>query len=212
MTAFMRGTCPWWSAPKKLVQDDGQLLWIDAEGRDDRLHARHVPMVGRSPHVYHPVKSPIDELVVVVRDVCREVRRPTTPGPDHNVVYYVQYAHARIQSILRAAAEQGIDFSDGDLQLLRQSQEAELAKKILDLPEIVAIAAKKLDPTALPYYAYELARVFQAYYENKDECRVLSEDPTHLPLSKARLKLVDAARIALANTLGLMGMSAPERM
>jgi len=129
-----------------------------------------------------------------------------------NPVYYVQYAHARIRSILRAAEEQGIDFADGDVSLLRHPQESELVKKILELPDVVALAAAKLDPTPLPYYAYELARVFQAYYENKDECRVLSDDPAHLPLSKSRLKLVDAARIALANALGLMGMSAPERM
>lgn len=126
-----------------------------------------------------------------------------------NPVYYVQYAHARIASILRLAGERKIDFSDGDLRLLKEPREFELIRKVIDLPEVVANAADRMEPTQLPYFAYELARVFQAFYE---ECRVLSDDPDHLPLAKARLKLVDAARISLARALGLMGMTAPEQM
>ena len=168
----------------------------------------------------------VRELVEEVgRDACRYIFLSRTPDSQmefdldlavrqspQNPVYYVQYAHARIASILRIAADRGIDFSDGDVSLLTHTLELALIRKVIELPEVVFVAAERLETTQLPYYAYELARVFQSYYDNKDECRVLSDDPGHMPLSKARLKLVDAARIALARSLSLMGMSAPERM
>ena len=74
---------------------------------------------------------------------------------------------------------------------------------------MIVSSAERVEATQLPYYAYELARAFTGFYE---QCRVLSEDPDDLPVSRARLQLVDAARIALARTLSLMGMSAPEKM
>ncbi|NQU96116.1 MAG: arginine--tRNA ligase, partial [Chloroflexi bacterium] len=126
-----------------------------------------------------------------------------------NPVYYVQYAHARLCSILRTAAERGLSFEDGDVGLLGQPQEFELIRELIALPEVVHSAARWLEPHRLAHYAMDLARALQRYYE---ECRVVSSTPGEEPLSKARLKLVDAARIALARTLSLMGMSAPETM
>lgn len=123
-----------------------------------------------------------------------------------NPVYYVQYAHARIASIVRLAEERGIDFSDGDVSLLTSEPELDLIRQMLRLPELVEIAAKNLEPHHLPHYAQELAGVFHVFYK---QCRVVSEDEQ---LSKARLKLVNAARIVLANTLAMMGMTAPEQM
>ncbi|NQW16168.1 MAG: arginine--tRNA ligase [Chloroflexi bacterium] len=126
-----------------------------------------------------------------------------------NPVYYVQYAHARISSMLRSAAEQGVDSSDADLSLLTHAAELALIHQIIDLPEVIALSAERTEATQLPYYAYELARAFSTFYEH---CRVLSENEEDLPVSKARLQLIDATRIGLARTLKLMGMSAPEKM
>jgi arginyl-tRNA synthetase len=123
-----------------------------------------------------------------------------------NPVYYVQYAHARIAGILMFAAERGVDYADGDVSLLTHPAEMALIRKMLLLPELVEGVARTLEPHHLPHYAVELATVFHDFYE---KCRVVSDDE---PLTKARLKLVAACKTALARTLGLMGVSAPERM
>ncbi|MBI2863435.1 MAG: arginine--tRNA ligase [Chloroflexi bacterium] len=123
-----------------------------------------------------------------------------------NPVYYVQYAHARIASILRTAAEKGIGYEDGDVDLLSTEPELTLIRKMLEFPELVELAAVNLEPHHLPHYSQELAGIFHSFYK---QCRVISEDDQ---LTKARLKLVHAAKIALANALDLMGMTAPERM
>ena len=123
-----------------------------------------------------------------------------------NPVYYVQYAHARIAGILAHAAERFPDFSDGDVSLLTHESELALIRKMLLLPELVESIAVSLEPHQLPYYAVELATAFHDFYE---KCRVVSDDTA---LSKARLKLVAAAKLALGRALDLMGMSAPERM
>ena len=126
-----------------------------------------------------------------------------------NPVYYVQYAHARIAGILRNAREREMDWSDGDVSLLTNPNEFSLIRKMVLLPELVESMARKLEPHPLPHYALDLATAFHWFYER---CRVLSSDPAHGELSKARLKLVEAAKTILARTLDLMGMSAPERM
>jgi len=124
-----------------------------------------------------------------------------------NPVYYVQYAHARIASILKLAAEKKIDYADGDVSLLTSEPEQSLIRKMLLLPEVVEMAAKSLGPHHLTYYAQELATVFHSFYK---QCRVISGDDARL--SKARLKLVVAAKIALSRCLNLMGMTAPDTM
>ena len=123
-----------------------------------------------------------------------------------NPVYYVQYAHARIASILRLAQEKGIDCGDGDVSLLTTEPELALIRKMLLLPEMVEVVAQTLEPHHLAYYALDLATVFHSFYK---QCRVVSEGEM---LTKARLKLVEAAKITLAKTLNLMGMSAPDKM
>ncbi|MBL7183615.1 MAG: arginine--tRNA ligase [Anaerolineae bacterium] len=126
-----------------------------------------------------------------------------------NPVYYVQYGHARIASILRYATERVPDFADGDVLLLRHPAELALIRHMLLLPEVVEQAVENLAPHHLTYYAQHLASVFHSFYK---ECRVVSSDPAEAELNKARLKLVSAAKIVLAKTLRLMGMTAPERM
>ena len=123
-----------------------------------------------------------------------------------NPVYYVQYAHARIAGILRTAQERNVDHSQGDVSLLTTAAELDLIRKILQLPEVVETVAVSLEPSFLPYHARDLATAFHNFYER---CRVVSDDTA---LTAARLKLVEASKIALARCLSLMGMSAPERM
>ena len=126
---------------------------------------------------------------------------------EENPVFYVQYAHARISSILRKAG--GLPFEQGNVSLLTSGPEQALLRALLHLPEVVRVAAAELAPHALTYYAQELAGIFHGFYR---DCRVVSSDPADREISLARLKLVDAARIVLARTLHLMGMSAPEAM
>lgn len=126
-----------------------------------------------------------------------------------NPVYYVQYAHARIASILRLAQERGIDFTEGDVSLLRHPAEMTLIRKMLLLTEMVEMAAQNLEPHHLPYYALDLATAFHSFYK---QCRVVSRSPKDLPLTKARLRLVLSNKTVLANTLRLMGIAAPEQM
>ena len=121
-------------------------------------------------------------------------------------MYYVQYAHARIASVLRLAQERGIDWSAGDVALLGHEAELALIRKMLLLPELVEVAAQTLAPHTLPHYAQDLATAFHNFYE---QCRIVSDDAA---LTAARLTLVEAAKITLARTLALMGMSAPEHM
>ena len=128
---------------------------------------------------------------------------------NENPVYYVQYAHARIAGILRQAEERQVTWAEGDLALLTDDAELALVRKMLLLPELIDVIAITLAPHSLPHYAMELATAFHWFY---DHCRVLSSDPADMPLTKARLKLVQAAQIVLARTLSLMGMSAPDEM
>jgi len=123
-----------------------------------------------------------------------------------NPVYYVQYAHARISSILRLAEERGIDYSRGDVSLLASEPELTLIRRMTRLPEIAELISDTLEPHHLPYYAQDLATVFHSFYK---QCRVVSKNQE---LTQARLKLVKAAQIVLARTLHLMSMKAPESM
>lgn len=123
-----------------------------------------------------------------------------------NPVYYIQYAHTRTCGVLRYAKGKGITFDDGDTSLLTSESELDLIKKMVLLPEVIEAAAKTLEPHHLVYYAIDLATVFHSFYK---QCRIISEDSK---LTKARLKLVTAAKIVLGKTLALMGLNAPETM
>ena len=123
-----------------------------------------------------------------------------------NPVYYVQYAHARICSILKLAEEKGIEFDDGDVSLLTSEPELTLIRKMLLLPELVELVAHSLEPHHFAHYAQDLATVFHSFYK---QCRVVSGDTA---LTKARLKLVAAAKTVLVRTLHLMGINAPYTM
>ena len=126
-----------------------------------------------------------------------------------NPVYYVQYAHARIASILKKAQAEGFGAEGGDVSLLTSPGDLALIRKMLELREIIAKCATDLTPHHLPHYAQELAATFHAFYR---DCRVVSSLPEDAGLTRARLKLVLAAKTILARTLHLMGMNAPESM
>jgi arginyl-tRNA synthetase len=126
-----------------------------------------------------------------------------------NPVFYVQYAHARISSLLRQAAQEGLApraDASVDLTRLQDPSESELLRKLAFLPEEIAGAALAREPHRLTRYVLDLAALFHKFY---DSCRVLGAEPE---VRDARLVLVDATRIVLRNALGLVGVSAPERM
>ena len=126
-----------------------------------------------------------------------------------NPVYYIQYAHARISSIIRLAEQSRIDIEDGDVELLTNPAEIALIKKILTLPELIESIAINLEPHHLAHYSQELATAFHWFYR---QCRVISTDVGDENITKARAKLVKASGIALKRCLQLMGMTAPETM
>jgi len=126
---------------------------------------------------------------------------------EKNPVYYIQYAHARICSILRKCGKSEIrDPKSENLKLLNHPSELELIKQLIRLPEIIGDTAKDCQVQRLPQYAVDLATVFHQFYR---DCRVLTEAR---PLQEARIGLILATRIVLENTLNLMGISAPEKM
>lgn len=126
-----------------------------------------------------------------------------------NPVFYIQYAHARICSIYRELAQRGItlpDIAELNVNKLTETNEAKLAKVISRMPEEISKAAAELAPHRIAYYATELAESFHAFYNSS---RIIGVEEETM---KARLLLVEAARIALKNLLDLMGISAPEKM
>jgi arginyl-tRNA synthetase len=124
-----------------------------------------------------------------------------------NPVYYVQYAHARIASILRKAAEAGLGPSSSVSGLLGGAPEASLARALARLPEVVEDAVWAEETVGVTSYATELATTFHAFYR---DARVV--DPSEPDRSAARLALAVATKTTLANALGLLGISAPESM
>lgn len=130
-----------------------------------------------------------------------------------NPVYYVQYGHARICSILRKAAELGFDtaaLADGPLDLLTHEKEGDLIRTLGEFPEVVATAATLREPHRIARYAEELAAVFHRFY---DQCQVLPKAGEETePIHSARLALASATRQVMANALTMVGVSAPEKM
>ena len=123
-----------------------------------------------------------------------------------NPVYYVQYAHARIASIFRTAVERGLSSAGADVALLTEDAELDLVRLILRFPELVEEIREKRNVHLLTGYGLELAGAFHAFYKAN---RVVGDDEAK---SKARLRLVEAVGLTLRQTLGLLGVSAPESM
>jgi arginyl-tRNA synthetase len=167
---------------------------------------------------------PMEELLDEVgRDAARFfflMRSPETPmdfdldlaklETNENPVYYVQYAHARICSLLDRAAAEGVELDSSeqpiDCSFLSHDKEEELMRRFAEFPHEVAEAAKNLEPQRITAYCRELATTFHAFYT---ECRVLGEEPQ---LTQARLALCRVTQQLLRRALKLLGVSAPRQM
>ncbi len=132
-----------------------------------------------------------------------------------NPVYYVQYAHARICSIFRKAAQSNINYrfpKEEELNLLKLPEEIELIRKVTEFPYVLKDIASSFEAHKLTYYLTSLASAFHKYFNlgtNSPEKRVISDDKN---LTIARLSLIESVRIVISNGLYLLGVKAPEKM
>lgn len=212
-----------WGYPDALEVVLGQLVNLLRDGEPVRMSKRTGEMVtfqelidevGVDATRYLMLSKSADQAIDFDIEVAKK-------QDSSNPVYYVQYAHARICSILRKAgeargmnvesagieeivAELGLD--DIDLSPLAHESELALMRKMADFSDLVAGAARDRAPFRLTHYAQELAGLFHSFYGN---CHVLGEEES---VEKARLALVDSTRIVLALSLDLLGVSASERM
>jgi arginyl-tRNA synthetase len=196
--------------PERLVIILYQMVNLKRGGEDVRMSKRTgefvtlrelMDDVGSDPIRFMLLTRTVDATVDFDLDLAVE-------QSDKNPVYYVQYAHARICSILRHARELGWDTeAPADVALLQDKSELALLRKMLEQSEVLSLAARQRAPHHLTFYALELAGVFHGFYR---DCRVV--DAEHVELTRARLALVKAARIALARVLELLGVASPERM
>jgi arginyl-tRNA synthetase len=190
----------------------GQLVRIVRAGRELRLSKRAGTMLtleevvdaaGVDPLRYTLSRYPVDSPLTI------DVDQITKQASD-NPVFYVQYAHARLASILRNADELGVDRGLLRPELLAHERESLLLGALGEFPRVVATAAELREPHRIARYLEDLAGSFHKFY---DECRVLPVgDEQATDLHRARLWLVAATRVVVANGLALLGVSAPERM
>ena len=126
-----------------------------------------------------------------------------------NPVFYIQYAHARLCSILKKADEKHLNFETKKLLSLETTEEINLAKKISEYPELLHRVSKNYGVHELTFFALELSQLIQKFYEKN---RVFDNDSNDIEITKSRLLITKASKITLANLLSLMGMSSPEEM
>ncbi|MBF7095522.1 arginine--tRNA ligase [Alkalibacter mobilis] len=124
---------------------------------------------------------------------------------NENPVFYVQYAHARISSILRQV-EEDLGKIDADFTLLKEKEEKELIRILAEFPFEIITSVEKMDPSRITRYAMDVASNFHSFY---NACRVRNDD---LKLMKARVELVSAVKVVLKNITEILGIKAPERM
>lgn len=192
----------------------GQLVKILQDGEELKLSKRAgtivslrelIDLIGVDPLRYTLIRYPSDSPLTL--DVAEMTRQS-----NDNPVYYVQYAHARLSSILRNAADLGVtvDAEGYDPSLLAEEREGQLLRALAELPRVVARAAELREPHRVARYLEDTASTFHKFY---DVCRVLPQgDEEVSDLHRARLVLVAATRQVIANGLGILGVSAPERM
>jgi len=192
-----------------IVKNGELVMSSKRKGNILELKADLIDEIGKdAARFFFLMRSPHSAL-----DIDMDLARKTDKD---NPVYYVQYAHARIvQAIDRAREEKSVSVpaaADADLSLLTEDTEADLIKKLSELPNEIAQSASEYAPQRLVQYARDLAAVFHSFYDAGNRTpalRVVCDDPETL---KARLVLVHATQIVLRNTLSLLGLSAPERM
>ena len=187
LVSFYRG-----GEPARMSRRAGEFVTLDELLDEVGADAARYSLLTRSPD------SPLDFDI-------EAVTRQSLDNP----VYYVQYAHARIASILRVANEQGIrqlPVEEVSFEGLTHDSELDLIRRLGEWPEVIEIVAEALAPHRLTRYAEQLAADFHRFYT---ECRVITEDPS---LTQARLSVCQATKIVVASILQLIGVSAPQSM
>jgi len=190
----------------------GQLVKVVEGGEEMRLSKRAgtiitlqdiVDITGVDAARYTLCRYPADSPMTLYLDL---VTRASADNP----VYYVQYAHARMASILRHARDLGVQRGELDASLLDHPRESALLGALGEFPRVVATAAELREPHRVARYLEDTASAFHRFY---DECRVLPQgDQQATDVHRARLWLVEATRQVLANGLGMLGVDAPDRM
>ena len=192
----------------------GQMVNLIQDGEPVRMSKRAgtvvvledlVEAVGVDAARYALTRFSTDSMIDIDLDL---LRRHTNENP----VYYVQYAHARTCNVTRLAGEDGVHLADGfDPSLLTHDSEAALLAILGDFPRVVAQAARVREPHRVPRYLEDLAGRYHKWY---DDCRVRPReaDEEVTDLHRTRLWLNEATRVVLANGLGLLGVSSPERL
>ena len=196
----------------------GQLVKILRAGEEVRLSKRAgeivsleelIDEIGTDALRYSLARYPADSpLVLDIAEI--------TKASNDNPVYYVQYGHARTCRMMENAADLGMSVDDAlatfDPSLLTHEREGDLLRSLAEFPRVVAAAAELRHPHRVARYLEDLTAVFNRWYDTR-ECRMLPQgDEPVAPINQARLVLTVAARTVLANGLGLLGVSAPERM
>ncbi|WP_285745111.1 arginine--tRNA ligase [Lentzea sp. NBRC 105346] len=189
----------------------GQLVNLVSEGQPVRMSKRAgtvitmedlVDAVGVDAARYAMTRSSVDSSLDIDLDLLRK-------HSNDNPVYYVQYAHARIAAVLRNGTDLGVTPGD-DFGLLTHDREGDLIRTIGEFPRVVATAAELREPHRVARFLEELAGTYHRFYE---ACRVLPRgDEETTPLHQARLQLCTATKNVFAIGLGLLGVTAPERM
>ncbi len=190
----------------------GQLVKIVQDGQELRLSKRAGTMLTLGQVVeaagvdalrYSLCRYPADSPLTL------DVAQITKHAPE-NPVYYVQYAHSRLASLVRNAAELGIDKGELRPELLDHERESLLLAALAEFPRVVATAAELREPHRVARYLEETASTFHKFY---DACRVLPiGDDEATDVHRARIWLVEATKVVVANGLGLLGVDAPDRM
>ncbi|WP_087116591.1 arginine--tRNA ligase [Corynebacterium urinipleomorphum] len=190
----------------------GQMVNLVRDGKPVKMSKRAgtvitlddlVDLIGRDAARYSLVRSSVDSTLDIDLDLWEK-------QSNDNPVYYVQYGHTRLASIERKAAEAGVTADGADLSLLTHEKEGDLIRTLGEFPAVVKAAAELREPHRIARYAEELASVFHKFY---DACQILPKaGETPEPIHSARLALAAASRQVLANSLRLLGITAPERM
>ncbi len=192
----------------------GQMVNLVKDGKAMKMSKRAgtvvtlddlVELIGVDASRYALVRSSVNSSIDIDLDLW-------TRTDNENPVYYVQYAYARTNSIIGNAAAFGFDSVPADFALASSSREGDLIRTLGEFPRVVATAAELREPHRVARYLEDLAGVYHAFQSDNDMRVIPQGDDPVTPLNSARLELVKATRQVLANGLGLLGVSAPERM
>ena len=189
-----------------------QIVRLERDGKEVRLSKRAGDIVELRDLIDH-VGADVARLTYLLQSIDSQQTIDLgliTTQSNENPVFYVQYANARIHSIMGKAADAGVErapLADVDLSVLTHEREIELLRTLSELPDVLGVAARERTPHTITNWVRELADRFHGFYH---DCYVIGDVPAEL--TQARLWLVESARIGLSIGLDLLGVSAPEQM